>query len=199
MPSKKIPTRDLSLSISPGPERPYGGDGPFNKIIVSEPIVKYLCLIYHDEQKLDAMSQAQMDALVGACIGWVGELEQGGHHIVSAGLQSPVAATTVRYQNGKMLANDGPFSESKEVLGGFTLIEARDLNEAIQLASKFPNAHLGSVEVRPVLDPDAEMSLPLDRKIGTAFRRSASEIDASAASRVLSIPRTGRDGGRRVP
>jgi hypothetical protein len=97
------------------------------------------------------------------------------------------------------LVTDGPFSESKEVLGGFTLIEARDLNEAIQLASKFPNSHLGSVEVRPVLDPDADLSSPLDRKIGTAFRRSASGIDASAASRVLSIPRTGREGACKVP
>ena len=60
--------------------------------------MKYLCLIYHDEQKLDALSQAQMDALVRACVGWVEDLEKSGHHVLSAGLQSPATATTVRVQ-----------------------------------------------------------------------------------------------------
>jgi hypothetical protein len=152
--------------------------------------MKYLCLIYHEEEKLNAMSQAQMDALVRACVGWVEDLDKGGHHIMSAGLQSPETATTVRHQNGKALVTDGPYAESKEVLGGFTLIEARDLNEAIQLASKFPDTHPGSILVRPVLDPDADLTSPLDRRIGTAFRRSASGVNPSAASRIASIPQS---------
>src|SRR5262245_9594143 len=106
--------------------------------------MKYLCLVYHEEHKLAALSQAQMDALVGACIGWVEELEKGGHHIYSAGLQSVRTATTVRHREGKPSLTDGPFAETKEFLGGFTLIQARDLNEAIQLASKFPAARVGS-------------------------------------------------------
>jgi hypothetical protein len=152
--------------------------------------MKYLCLINHEEDKLAAMSQPELDSLVAACVGWVGELDQGGHHIYSAGLQSPTTATTIRHQNGRVLATDGPFPESKEVLGGFVLIEARSLNEAIQLASKFPNAHLGSVTVRPVLDPAAELSVPLDRKIGAAFRRSASGVEPEVAARIGSIPQS---------
>jgi hypothetical protein len=134
------------------------------------------------------MSQAELDALVAACVGWVGELHEGSHHIYSAGLQSPTTASTVRHENGRVLVTDGPFLESKEVLGGFVLIEARDLNEAVQLASTFPNAHLGSVTVRPVLDPGAELNVPLDRKIGTAFRRSASRVEPEVAARIASIP-----------
>jgi hypothetical protein len=151
--------------------------------------MKYVCLINHEEQKLAAMSQPQIDALVDAAMGWLGELEKRGHHVCSAGLQSPVTATTVRHENGRVLVTDGPFTESKEVLGGFVLIEARDLNEAIQLAAKFPHEHLGSVVVRPVLNPSAELSVPLDRKIGAAFRRSASGIEPEVAARFASIPR----------
>jgi hypothetical protein len=153
--------------------------------------MKYLCLINHEEQKLAAMSQSQLDALVAACVGYVGELDERGHHIYSAGLQSPTTATTVRHDNGRVLVTDGPFTESKEVLGGFVLIEARDLNEAIQLASKFPNAHLGSVTVRPVLDPAVELTVPLDRRIGAAFRKSAAGVEAEVAARIASIPQTG--------
>src|SRR5262245_46432615 len=154
-------------------------------VIPSDPelTMKYLCLIHHEEEKLNALPQAQMDALVGACMEWVGELEKGGRHIYSAGLQTPSTATTVRHRSGKALVSDGPYAEAREVLGGFTLIEARDLNEAIQLASTFPNVHLGSIEVRPILDPDAELSSPLDQRIGLAFRRSAAALDASTASR----------------
>ena len=154
--------------------------------------MKYLCLINHEEQKLEAMSQAQMAALVRACVAWIEELEKGGHHIYSAGLQTPATTATIRHDGDSTTVTDGPYVESKEVLGGFVLIEARDLNEAIQLASKFPDAHLGSVQVRPVLDPDAELSSPLDRKIGTAFRRSAAGISAGAASRLVSIPQSTR-------
>ena len=150
--------------------------------------MKYLCLINHEEAKLEAMAQTQMDALVRACVGWVEDLEKGGHHIFSAGLQTPATAVTVRHQNGQAMVTDGPFSESKELLGGFALIEARDLNEAIQWASRFPNAHLGSVVVRPVLDPSAELSTPLDRKIGAAFRNSAAGVAPAVAARVGSIP-----------
>jgi hypothetical protein len=150
--------------------------------------MKYLCLINHEEEKLAAMSQPQMDALVGAAMGWLEELEKGGHHVYSAGLQSPATAATIRHQDGNVLVTDGPFTESKEVVGGFVLIEARDLNEAIQLASKFPHQHLGSIEVRPVLDPSAELSLPLDRKIAAAFRKSAAEVEPDFAARMASIP-----------
>jgi hypothetical protein len=150
--------------------------------------MKYLCLVYHDEQELDALSQPQMDALVGACIGWIEELEKSGHHIYSAGLQSVRTASTVRHRGGKLSVTDGPFAETKELLGGFTLINARDLNEALQIAAKFPAARLGSMEVRPVLEPDSELSCALDRKIGAAIRRNAPGILPTAAVRMASVP-----------
>lgn len=150
--------------------------------------MKYLCLVYHEEQKLDALSQPQMDALVGACIGWIEELEKSGHHIYSAGLQSVRTASTVRHRSGKLSVTDGPFAETKEFLGGFTLINARDLNEALQIAAKFPAARLGSMEVRPVLEPDGELSCALDQKIGAAIRRNAPGILPTATAKLASIP-----------
>jgi hypothetical protein len=132
--------------------------------------MKYICLVYHEEKKLDALSPAELEGLVGECGGWVRELDEGGHHVFSAGLQSVRAAMTLRNRNGKLAMTDGPFAETKEFLGGFTIVNARDLNEAIQLASKLPAVRLGSIEVRPVLEPDVESTDPLDRKIGTAMR-----------------------------
>jgi hypothetical protein len=133
--------------------------------------MKYICLVYHEESKLNALPQAELEALVGECGAWVEELEKGGHHVFSAGLQSVRAATTVRSRNGKVTTSDGPFAETKEFLGGFTIINARDLNEAIHLASKLPAVRLASIEVRPVLEPDVELTDSLDQKLGAAMRR----------------------------
>jgi hypothetical protein len=134
--------------------------------------MKYACLVYHEEQKLDALSEAELATIVSECGAWIGELEKGGHHVFSAGLQSVRAATTVRKRNGKPSMTDGPFAETKEFLGGFTIIDATDLNEAIQLVSNFPAWRIGSVEVRPVLGPDVEVIDPLDRKLRAAIRRA---------------------------
>src|ERR1700687_957373 len=120
-----------------------------------EATMKYICLVYHEEKKLDALTQDELDALVGECGVWVEELDKGGHHVFSAGLQSIRTATTVRNRNGKLTMTDGPFAETKEFLGGFTILNARDLNEAIQLASKLPAARLGSIDVRPGLEARA--------------------------------------------
>ena len=134
--------------------------------------MRYLCLVYHEEKKLDALTDAELAATVSDCIAWVAELAQGGHHVASAGLQCVRTATTVRNRNGKLSMTDGPFAETKEFLGGFTMIDAKDLNEAIQLASKHPAARVGSVEVRPILEPDLVCADPLDRKIRAAVRRA---------------------------
>ena len=133
--------------------------------------MKYLCLVYHDETKLEALSPGEFDALVGECGVWVEELQRGGHHVLSAALQSVRAATTLRSRNGALTVTDGPFSETKEFLGGFTLIDARDLNEAVQLAAQLPAVRVGTVEVRPLLEPGAELADPLDRKLGAALGR----------------------------
>jgi hypothetical protein len=133
--------------------------------------MQYACLVYHEEKKLDAVPEAELAAMVSACRAWLDELKRGGHHVFSAGLQSFRTATTMRHRNGKLSVTDGPFAETKEFLGGFTILEARDLNEAIRLASKLPAARLGSVEVRPVLAPDVEFTDRIDRKIGVAMRQ----------------------------
>jgi hypothetical protein len=105
--------------------------------------MKYLCLVYLEEQKLHAVP----DRECAAC----GEgLRKSGHMIAAEALQPVETAATVRVRNGKLTVTDGPFAETKEQLAGFYLIDARDLNEAIQVAAKIPPAREGSVEVRPV-------------------------------------------------
>jgi hypothetical protein len=116
--------------------------------------VKYLCLVYHEEAKIDALPESEYDAIVNEVLDYREDLRQGGHYITSSPLQSVQAATTIRVRNGAMSITDGPFAETKEQLGGFYLIEARDLNEAIRLASRMPPARIGSIEVRPLKEFD---------------------------------------------
>jgi hypothetical protein len=105
--------------------------------------MKYLCLVYLDEQNLHSIHDSECKACGDA-------LRQGGHHLAAEALQPIHTATTVRVRNGRMSVTDGPFAETKEQLAGFYLVDARDLNEAIQLAAKIPPARVGSIEVRPV-------------------------------------------------
>lgn len=112
--------------------------------------MKYLCLIYNDETKLDAMSTDEVDAFCGEHVAYEDELREDGQLIVAAPLESVQTATTVRVRSDKLSITDGPFTETTEQLGGIFLIDARDLNDAIRIASKIPSARLGSIEVRPV-------------------------------------------------
>jgi len=114
--------------------------------------MKYVCLVYVEETKLDALSKSELEACVDESLDYDEVLRRSGHYIVSDALQSVQTATTVRVRSGKVVTTDGPFAETKEQLGGFFLIEARDLNDAIQVASKIPPARLGSIEVRPILE-----------------------------------------------
>ena len=149
--------------------------------------MRFLCLVYHEAAKLAALSQRQMDSLVGECIGWAEELEKGGHHIMSAGLQSVRSAATVRVRDGKLSITDGPFAETKEFLGGFTLIDAKDLDEALQIAARFPAAPIGSMEVRPILEPGEGAADPLDQKILAAMLPKDSGFNPFAASELVSL------------
>ncbi len=110
--------------------------------------MKYVCLVYGEENKIQAMRDSE-------CISYVETLQGSGHFVAGEALHPVRTATTVRVRNGRMAISDGPFAETKEQLAGFYLIEARDLDEAIQVASKIPPASVGSIEVRPVrqLDP----------------------------------------------
>jgi hypothetical protein len=112
--------------------------------------MKYLCLIYIDEKQLEALSKSEMDTLMDETSAYNEMLQQSGHLINAAGLKPAQTATTLRMRKGKVSITDGPFAETKEVLGGFYVIEAKDLNEAILLASQSPSLRIGSVEVRPI-------------------------------------------------
>jgi hypothetical protein len=112
--------------------------------------MKYLLLCCHEERKLNAMSKGEWDALLDETLAYIEEIQKSGHYIASEPLESVQTATTVRVRNGKVSVTDGPFAETKEQLGGFFLIEAWDLNEAIQIASRFPSVRTGSMEVRPI-------------------------------------------------
>jgi hypothetical protein len=112
--------------------------------------MKYLCLIFLDEKKLDALPTTEYDALVDESLAYDQVLRDGGHFIAAQALQSVQSATTVRLRSGQATVTDGPFAETNEQIGGFILIDARDFNEAIQLASRIPPVCLGGVEVRPI-------------------------------------------------
>lgn len=112
--------------------------------------MKYLCLIYNEERKLQAMSNVEREALVGEALAYDEELKQRGHFVTAHALQHIETATTVRIRNGRLSTTEGPVADVKEQLAGFILIDARDLNEAIQVASKMPGARVGSIEVRPI-------------------------------------------------
>lgn len=105
--------------------------------------MKYLCLVYLDEKRLDELPDED-------CVAYDASIRASGQCLASEALESVQTATTVRVREGKVAITDGPFAETKEQLAGFYMIDARDLNEAIQIASKIPPARVGSIEVRPV-------------------------------------------------
>ncbi|MGO4223038.1 YciI family protein [Lysobacter sp. TAF61] len=116
--------------------------------------MKYACLIYDDEKLFDAMPKTEVDAIVGEYFALSNELGESGHLLGGQALQPVSTATVVRVRNGRISTTDGPYVETKEQLGGFFLIEARDLDEAIRIAARIPSARLGSIEVRPVMEFD---------------------------------------------
>ncbi|MFN2565128.1 MAG: YciI family protein [Gemmatimonadaceae bacterium] len=114
--------------------------------------MRYLCLIYSEEKAWTTLPKDQADALMGEYITFTQDLRKSGHYVGGEGLQPTETATTVRVRNGKISVTDGPFAETKEQLGGYYLIDAKDLNDAIQVASRIPSARFGEVEIRPVME-----------------------------------------------
>lgn len=112
--------------------------------------MKYLCLIYYQEQQVYSMPSQEWNALVSECVRYGEQVRNSGHFLGGEPLQPVETAKTVRVRDGKVSVTDGPFAETKEQLAGFYLIDATDLNEAIQIASRIPPAKHGSIEVRPV-------------------------------------------------
>jgi hypothetical protein len=116
--------------------------------------MRYLCLIYDEEKKIGAMPKAESDAFMGEYFAFTDGIKKSGHYLGGEALQPVHTATTVRVRNGKLSTTDGPFAETKEQLGGFYLIKAKDMNDAVQVVAKIPSARLGSVEVRPIMEYD---------------------------------------------
>jgi hypothetical protein len=114
--------------------------------------MQYLCLIYDDEKQWQKLPPAETEKIMGEFHAFTESVKKTGNYLGGNALQPTHAATTVRVRQGKLATTDGPFAETKEQLGGYYLLQARDLNEAIQLASRIPSARVGSIEVRPVME-----------------------------------------------
>jgi hypothetical protein len=117
--------------------------------------MKYLCLAYYDEKAFAALPEPEVDALVSRCPPHDAALRASGHLVVQASLGASRESVSLRPRGGKVTVIDGPFAETKELVGGFFIVEARDLNEAIRVASLHPAAQLGEqvgwgIEVRPI-------------------------------------------------
>jgi hypothetical protein len=114
--------------------------------------MKFACLFYHDEPAYEAMPAPQREASSSGCHAWVEGLKERGQFVCASGLRSVETATTVRARGGVLTMTDGPFAETKEHLGGITVIEAKDLDEALRLVSTLPMLRTGSIELRPLLE-----------------------------------------------
>ena len=123
--------------------------------------MKYVCLGYLDEALWDSLPESEGNAIMDRCFAYQAELERTGHYVGGELLQAPRNSATLRFRDGAVTVTDGPFAETKEQIGGFVFLEARDLNEAIQLISRHPGLRVGPWEIRPVED------------IGEAIRASA--------------------------
>jgi hypothetical protein len=117
--------------------------------------MKFMLVIYNDSTLLEALPAGEADGMMRDCLVHADELRGDGYLIESQMLQDAQRAKSVRIRNGRLSATDGPFAEVKEVLGGFNLIEATDMDEAVRIAAQFPWARTGCVEVRPVEDIEA--------------------------------------------
>lgn len=122
--------------------------------------MKYVCLIYDDEKKMGEMPQDEAQAFMGAYFQFTEEIRKSGNYIAGEALQPVHTATSLRSRNGKLSTTDGPFVETKEQLGGFYLIEARDLDEARKIAARIPSVKTGTIEVRPVVDFSKQQQPP---------------------------------------
>ncbi len=127
--------------------------------------MQYMLLIYDDERRWAEMSDEERGPIFQEYFGLTKELQDAGAYVAGDPLQPTPTATTVRVRDGETLTTDGPFAETKEQLGGYYLIDAKDLDEAIQVAAKIPSARWGSIEIRPVVD----------------FSQAGAQVDSGAA------------------
>ena len=149
--------------------------------------MKYLCLIYSDETIWPKLPKAEIEQMMGEYMAFSEGIQKSGHYLGAHRLQPTQTATTVRIRNGQISTTDGPFAETKEQLGGYYLVEARDLNDAIQIAAKIPGARVGSIEVRPIAEMGrgSRSGLRLRQEHRVCGRRVLLESGAGAALRIL--------------
>jgi hypothetical protein len=134
--------------------------------------MKYICLGYYDETQWEAMSESERGAFMDECFAYDDELRKNGHFAGGEALDSPQNAATLRYRGGKITVTDGPFTETKEQLGGILILEARDLNHAIQLMSKHPGVKAGPFEIRAVVDMSEALAASEQRRSTSLSRPS---------------------------
>src|ERR1700720_13652 len=134
--------------------------------------MKYLCFGYYDKGKFDGMPETERNAMFDACFEYDEHLRAAGHWGVGEALQGPETALTLSWKNGKVATTDGPYAETKEQIGGIGILEARDMNHAIQLVSQLPGFKygLGPIEIRPVADLDEMMKESEQRRRKYASR-----------------------------
>jgi hypothetical protein len=113
--------------------------------------MQYLCLIYDAESTWETMPEEERNAVYGEYMEFTQSIKDSGNHVAGDALQPISTATSVRVRNGETLVTDGPFAETKEQLGGYYLIEAKDMDEALKIAERIPSARFGTIEVRPVV------------------------------------------------
>ena len=127
--------------------------------------MKYICLGYYDKGKFDAMTQSERNAMFDACFEYDEHLRANGHWAKGEALQGPETALTLSWKNGKVAITDGPFAETKEQIGGLGILEARDMNHAVQLVAQHPSLKFGSTwEIRPVGDMSEIMKASEQRR-----------------------------------
>jgi hypothetical protein len=114
--------------------------------------MKYMLLIYDDERVWAKMGASEQQKLFGEYMAFTESIKKSGHYISGAPLQPIASATSVKIRNDKQLVTDGPFAETQEQLGGYYMVDARDLDEAIGIAARIPSVRLGTIEIRPVME-----------------------------------------------
>ena len=131
--------------------------------------MRYICLGYMEESRFESMSESERDEFMDTSFAYDEEMQKSGHFRQGEALQSVHAATTVRLKGGKLSVTDGPFAETKEALGGITILEAKNLDEAIQIMSKHPSVKFGGTwEIRPAADLAAMIAASRRRRFKSA-------------------------------
>lgn len=127
--------------------------------------MKFVCLGYADEKTFESMSKTEIDAAMEECFQYDDELRENGHFVGGEALQSARKAATLWHKDGKVVVTDGPYAETKEQIGGILLLEARDLDHAVQLMSKHPGVRFGPFEIRPADETIKAMIAERDKRV----------------------------------